>query len=655
MTVLRCCFGRLLTRSVREREGRSKASDTTSKQFHVKKVRRLFLLSMMLFCTDDRCSVPFHTMLTDMVDSQGGSDLLIKILNQLGVCSSYDTFSRYMMYKVTSCQNVQNAQSADQDAFTVISADNIDYVHHFAQTSKGDRNNSWHGTSIQAVQPLPSLSLIEEPSQYFSMCPPSHSDVTAQTVGGVCPQSHGDVTAQTVGSVYPQSHGDVTAQTVGSVYPQSHGDVTAQTVGSVYPQSHGDVTAQTVGSVYPQSHGDVTAQTVGSVYPQSHGDVTAQTVGSVYPQSHGDVTAQTVGGVYPQSHGDVTAQTVGGVYPQSHGDVTAQTVGGVYPQSHGDVTAQTVGSVYPQSHGDVTAPTVGGVYSQSHNDVTAQFQEVFLDSSQCNTISRGECTAYVHVTGQESQGRHSIAPNDPETILNLFLSRNDHSSPFSSPNRLTQSPARKKMRRARTGREKQLPLTLKSSQPFMDKRLMMTGNESYCSDDFLINSQETKILFEFSSKSNTYMFLKHFTSIPNLQKPLIGLQDFLSCQEVTYTEKSEVIYLDVMDAVADNKDTLMEMLSNLHDLYIVRGGRSNLVIEGDAKVFELIQSLKFEYGTELKWVKPYPGDWHLLKNYQMPLMKAYFDAGLKDLANAAGYPVSAIQCCGNLNVHITSY
>ena len=47
----------------------------------------------------------------------------------------------------------------------------------------------------------------------------------------------------------------------------------------------------------------------------------------------------------------------------------------------------------------------------------------------------------------------------------------------------------------------------------------------------------------------------------------------------------------------------------------------------------------------MSWVLPYPGDWHTLKNYQPALMKAYFDAGLKDMAKAAGYPVAPIQSC----------
>ena len=41
-----------------------------------------------------------------------------------------------------------------------------------------------------------------------------------------------------------------------------------------------------------------------------------------------------------------------------------------------------------------------------------------------------------------------------------------------------------------------------------------------------------------------------------------------------------------------------------------------------------------------------PGDWHILMNFQKALMKPYFDAGLKDLAKSAGYPIASIQVCG---------
>ena len=56
-------------------------------------------------------------------------------------------------------------------------------------------------------------------------------------------------------------------------------------------------------------------------------------------------------------------------------------------------------------------------------------------------------------------------------------------------------------------------------------------------------------------------------------------------------------------------------------------------------------SLSFEYGEELSWLVPYPGDFHLLMNFQKALMKPYYDAGLKSMAQAAGYPLPAIQTC----------
>ena len=98
-----------------------------------------------------------------------------------------------------------------------------------------------------------------------------------------------------------------------------------------------------------------------------------------------------------------------------------------------------------------------------------------------------------------------------------------------------------------------------------------------------------------------------------------------------------------MDAVADSKDTVMQLLHDLQQQFIVGKNMKWLVLEGDAKLYEVVKSLQFEYGEEMSWVIPYPGDWHMLMNYQSALMKAYYDAGLKALTKAAGYPLAAIQ------------
>ena len=55
-----------VTRSISERRGRNvKTNQPDTLQHHVKQVRCLFCLCTIMFCTDDRCSVPFHTLITD--------------------------------------------------------------------------------------------------------------------------------------------------------------------------------------------------------------------------------------------------------------------------------------------------------------------------------------------------------------------------------------------------------------------------------------------------------------------------------------------------------------------------------------------------------------------------------------------------------------
>jgi len=41
------------------------------------------------------------------------------------------------------------------DSFMIVSADNLDYVHKYARHYSGKPDTSWHGTTIQIVQPRP--------------------------------------------------------------------------------------------------------------------------------------------------------------------------------------------------------------------------------------------------------------------------------------------------------------------------------------------------------------------------------------------------------------------------------------------------------------------------------------------------------------------
>eukprot|EP00117_Sycon_ciliatum_P012796 scpid88825/ scgid4999/ len=62
-----------------------------------------------------------------------------------------------------------------------------------------------------------------------------------------------------------------------------------------------------------------------------------------------------------------------------------------------------------------------------------------------------------------------------------------------------------------------------------------------------------------------------------------------------------------------------------------------LVVVGDGKTYDHLLSLMREYGDELSWLIPFPGDWHLLKAVHPVLMRVYWDSALKSLAPAMGY------------------
>ena len=80
--------------------------------------------------------------------------------------------------------------------------------------------------------------------------------------------------------------------------------------------------------------------------------------------------------------------------------------------------------------------------------------------------------------------------------------------------------------------------------------------------DFVPNVSEREALHELQSELNMYMLHKLATKNIPSHHTFLNLQDFFTATKPTRTEKSHVAYLQVMDAVADSKDTVMELLYN---------------------------------------------------------------------------------------------
>ena len=140
----------LITRSVRENQKQTTPENIT----HQRKLQCLYTLCVILFNTNRTCSVPLHVLLTDLVESQGGSSELVHLLNSVGAIASVDTHQRHVQFYIERKREQGILSELNMENFTVVSVDNIDFLQRHAYVYCGDQSRSWHGTTVQAVQPM---------------------------------------------------------------------------------------------------------------------------------------------------------------------------------------------------------------------------------------------------------------------------------------------------------------------------------------------------------------------------------------------------------------------------------------------------------------------------------------------------------------------
>lgn len=100
-----------------------------------------------------------------------------------------------------------------------------------------------------------------------------------------------------------------------------------------------------------------------------------------------------------------------------------------------------------------------------------------------------------------------------------------------------------------------------------------------------------------------------FRSAVHCQNPnehFMSMKNLLPCIRPTYIQASEVKYIEVLDAVADKKSSILD---NLYEIHIVNNKLEYVI----GKEMLILETLKFKHGKEYYWLILYWGDWNLLK------------------------------------------
>ena len=247
------------------------------------------------------------------------------------------------------------------------------------------------------------------------------------------------------------------------------------------------------------------------------------------------------------------------------------------------------------------------------------------------------------------------------TLSQEVLTGHDTRKRPSSTHVASPMPVEKQKQRRRTLPEQPSPHSQMLQPSLKDRPISLVGEyqtqvlTQMTIHNYRLHAVEKSSLDSLQRDIHKVLLLKHVRSSNTDHLP--GIPTLLNCvqQQAFDKEVSNIAYVEIVSEKADCKHTLTNALGRIHYTFVVGLQQKWVIVVGDGKTYDLLQDIKYEYGSHLKWLIPMPGDWHILLNYQKVLMKIYSDAGLVQLGKVAGYRgetrTSLVNCSNFKQTH----
>ena len=112
-------------------------------------------------------------------------------------------------------------------------------------------------------------------------------------------------------------------------------------------------------------------------------------------------------------------------------------------------------------------------------------------------------------------------------------------------------------------------------------------------------------------------------------------------------EPSHIYHMEKLNENPDSNDTMRHDAEILLDSVKSDSQDGYIVLVGDGKTYEHLMQIKCLYGSELRKLLFFPGDWHTLKNYQPGFTTMWASKNWQRSQGFVGRHLTSLEKCSD--------